>query len=164
MKVGAVSIRMKTKLLLLIWLTVMAIGCTQTPMIESKNVGSPVGTKNGDLPPKKHEKNKPLVQQKLASVLYRLTMAPEPEPFAKQHGLFFLNDKIKVYVYFTPDVPSSEIQRVVDAHHIQLEKRANDLVSAWVPVDRLVPLSKEAVVRIISPPKTLKKTDGKMDD
>jgi hypothetical protein len=158
------NLRMKTTLLCLIFLKVMSLGCTQTPSLASKSTGSSNKTNLGDLPSKSDEKNKPEVQQKLSSILYQLTNTSEPEPFAKQHGLSFFHDKVKVFIYFTPDAPRSEKDRVINAHDIQWEKQANDLASAWVPVDRLVALSKEPAIRFISPPKTLKKTDGKIDD
>ena len=154
----------KIKPLLLVLLAVMSLGCTQTPLMESKNVDSPNKTKLGIPPPKKGENNKPADQQKLTTILHQLTITSEPESFAKQYGLSFLRDKVKVFIYLTPDAPSSERQRVINAHDIQVEKQANDLVSAWISVDRLVPLTKEPVVRFISPPKILKKTDGIIDE
>ena len=155
---------MKMKSLAMILLTVLSLGCTQTPLLESKKVDSASETKAGTLPPKRDEKNKPKVQHKLAAVLYQLTNASEPEQFAKQQGLSFLNNKVKVFIYFTPESLSNMRKKVTETHHIQVEKASNDLVSAWVPVYRLIPLSKEPVIRFISPPKTLIKTNGKIDD
>ena len=155
---------MKMKSLSLILLTVLSLGCTQTPLIESKEVDSAEETKAGTLPPKRDEKNKPKVQHKLAAVLYQLTNTSEPEQFAKQISLPFLDNKVKVFIYFTPESLSDMRKKVTETHRIQVEKASNDLVSAWVPVDRLIPLSKEPVIRFISPPKTLIKTNGKIDD
>jgi hypothetical protein len=155
---------LKIKPLLLVLLAVMSLGCTQTPLMAPRNVDSPNTTKAGDLPPKRGENNKPAGQQKLTTILHQLTITSEPESFAKQHGLSFLRDKVKVFIYFTPDASSSERQRVINAHDIQVEKKANDLVSAWVSVNRLGPLTKEPVVRFISQPKILKKADGIIDE
>lgn len=155
---------LKIKPLLLVFLAVVSLGCTQTPLLESNNVDSPNKTKAGDLPPKRGEYNKPADQQKLTTILHQLTITSEPESFAKQQGLSFLHDKVKVFIYFTPDAPSSARQRAINAHDIQVEKQANDLVSAWVSVNRLIPLTKEPVVRFISQPKILKKTDGIIDE
>ncbi len=158
------SFRMKTTSLCLVLLTVMSLGCTQTPLIASKDADATNKTKSRNLPPKNDEKSQPAVQQKLAATLYQLTATSDPELSAKQHDLSFLNGKVKVFIYFTSNAPSSERHRLINAHDIQLEKQANDLASAWVHVDRLIPLSKEPAVRFIGPPKTLKKPDGKIDD
>ena len=158
------SLKMKIKSLLLILLAVLLLGCTQSTIKESKNVDSLNETKEGSLPFKRHEKNTPLEQLKLTSVLYDLTIASEPEQFARKHGISLLNDKVKVFIYFTPESLNSERKKVIETHHIQMEKQANDLARAWVPVKRLIPLSKEPAIRSISLPKTFIKTNRKSDE
>jgi hypothetical protein len=157
------SLKMKIKSLLLTLLAVLLLDCTQNTIKESKNVDSLNETKEGSLPTKKHEKNTPLEQLKLTSVLYDLAIASEPEQFAKKHGISLLNDKVRVFIYFTPESLNSERKKVIETHHIKVEKQSNGLARAWVPLNRLVPLSREPVIQFIRLPKTFIKTNGKSD-
>lgn len=155
---------MKIKIYITIFLAVMALGCTKNTVTDANDVDFPNETKGVSLPTEAHKKNEPMAQQKLSSILGDLADASVPEKFAKEHGISLLNNKVRVFIYFTPDTSSSEKKKVLKAHDIQVEKESHDLARAWVPVNRLILLSKEPIIQLIRLPKTLIKTNGKSDE
>jgi hypothetical protein len=94
-------------------------------------------------------------KQKLSSMLYELAIASDPEDFAKKHHIFLSEDRVKVYIFFDPDVLVSEKEMILNKFNIMIEKKSNGLVRALVPINRLIPLSKESVIRSIRLPDKL---------
>ncbi|UCD90117.1 MAG: hypothetical protein JSW04_01360, partial [Desulfobacterales bacterium] len=82
---NAMPCTMKIQSLALILAAALLLGCTQSTIKASKNINSPKENKKGALPATPPEKQPSLEHRKLPSVLYDLTVAPEPEPFAKQN-------------------------------------------------------------------------------
>lgn len=88
-------------------------------------------------------------------MLYELAIASDPEDFAKKHHIFLSEDRVKVYIFFDPDVLVSEKEMILNKFNIMIEKKSNGLVRALVPINRLIPLSKESVIRSIRLPDKL---------
>lgn len=94
-------------------------------------------------------------EQKLSSVLYELAVAPDPENFANKHQIPFHKNRTKVYIYFDPASPGPARQIIIKTYQLTVEKRSFDLFRAWVPVDRLIPLSNESIIQSIKLPSNL---------
>ena len=162
--VGTMPVGIKTKAYLLILLVVLSLGCAKNKTTDAKDTDVPNETKESPLPIEGHQKKAPLAPPKLASVLYDLAVASDPETFAAKHDIFLLNNSVKVFITFIPNASESKRKKVLRVHDIQIEKEFDDLARALVPVDRLIPLSKEPVIKAIGLPKTFIKTNGKNDE
>ena len=99
-----------------------------------------------DAVPAIHEGQKPPKELKLTSLLYELAIAPEPERFAREHGISLTNGKVRVFISFNPDSLRPERDRLAEHYTIVVEKKAGTLIRALVPVERLIALSKESVI------------------
>ena len=132
------------KSLLLILLPFLILGCMTTTEKYS-SVDTIVHEEKGPAPglPEGH---KPPKELKLTSILYELAIASETERFAKEHGISLANGKVRVFIFFNPDSSNSERDRLAENYTIVVEKKADTLVRALVPVDRLIALSKETVI------------------
>jgi hypothetical protein len=137
---------MNLKSILLIILAILFLGCLITTKKDSNAVSSMPeknedtfvdGIKVGHKPPK---------ELKLSSILYKLAVASEPEKFAKRHDVFLTEGKVRVFISFNPTSSNSERDKLTENYNFIVEKKSNDLLRALVPMDRLIPLSKEAVV------------------
>ncbi len=137
---------MNLKSLFLIILAILFLGCLITTKKDSNAVSSlpeknedtfADGIKVGHKPPK---------GLKLSSILYELAVAPEPEKFAKKHDIFLTKGKVRVFISFNPASSNSERDKLAENYNFMVEKKSNDILRALVPIDRLIPLSKESVV------------------
>lgn len=135
---------MKMKSLLLIILAILFLGCVTTTKKDSSVVSSLPEKK--DTLPGLNEEHKPPKELKLTSILYELAVAPEPENFAKEHAIFLAKGKVSVFISFNPASSNSEREKLAENYNIVVEKKSNDLLRAFVPIDRLIPLSKESVI------------------
>jgi len=135
---------MNLKSLHLIILAILFLGCLTIAKKDS-NAVSPLPEKNEDSfadgikegPPK---------GLKLSSLLYELAVAPEPEKFAKKHDIFLTTGKVRVFISVNPASSNSERDKLAENYIFIVEKKSNGLLRALVPIDRLIPLSKESVV------------------
>ena len=96
--------------------------------------------------PKAKEMSKPPIDLKLTSVLYELAITPDKEIFAKENGIFLSNGTVRVYISFDPAAPHSQRVKLVETYNMVVEKKSNNLFRALVPIDSLIPLSKESPV------------------
>jgi hypothetical protein len=96
--------------------------------------------------------------QKLSSMLYQLARSPDPDSFAKRHGILLDNHRVRVYIFLDPSAPEPKRIELVKSHNIVIEKRVSDMLRGLVPVDQLIPLSEEPAVRFIRLPDKLIKT------
>jgi len=95
---------------------------------------------------------KDMEKEKLQSILFELVTSDNKEKFAKEHDIFLYEGKVKVFILF--DQASSQLDRekVSEFHHIVIEKKSDNVARTLVPIDELIPLSKESVVSSISIP------------
>ncbi len=89
---------------------------------------------------------------KLSSILYQLAVAAEPEFFAKQHDIFLYKDRARVFIFFDPASSGPDREKIVEKYQLIVEKKSNDLLRALVPINALIPLSKESVIGSIKLP------------
>jgi hypothetical protein len=128
------------------------ISCNNDPAVHSlakteKNISAPGPNKVGDT-------NK----QKLSSMLYELAVSQEPDDFAKKHDIFLDRNRVRVYIFFEPSASHPVRTKILEDHNIMVEKSSNDLTRGLVPVDHLIFLSEEPVIRFIKLPDRLIKT------
>lgn len=97
-------------------------------------------------------------EHKLSSILYELAIAPDPEYFANQHHIPLNKKCTKAYIYFDPASSGPAREKIIEAYHLTVEKRSVDVLRAWVPVNRLIPLSNESIIQTIQLPSNLIKT------
>ena len=137
---------MNLKGFLLIILAFPSIGCSTTikndsdsdNLLSEKNDNTYAdGIMEGHKPPK---------EIKLSSILYDLAVDPEPEKFAKKHGIFLSEGKVRVFISFNPTSSNLERDTLAENYDFMVEKKSNDISRALVPLDRLIPLSKESAV------------------
>jgi hypothetical protein len=134
------------KSLLLIILAILFLGCLTTTKKDS-NAASAHPEKNEDtFADGIKEGHKPPKGLRLSSILYELAIAPGPEKFAKKHDIFLTNGKVRVFISFNPASSNSEREKLAESYHFMVEKKSNDILRALIPIDRLIPLSKESVV------------------
>ncbi len=89
---------------------------------------------------------------KLSSILYQLAVAAEPEFFAKQHDIFLYKDRARVFIFFDPASSGPDREKIVEKYQLIVEKKSIDLLRALVPINALIPLSKESVIGSIKLP------------
>ena len=134
------------KSFLLITLAILFLGCLTITKKDSNAVSS-LPEKNEDtFADGIKEGHKPPKGLKLSSILYELAVAPEPEKFAKKYDIFLTEGKVRVFISFNPASSNSERDKLAENYNFMVEKKSNDLLRALVPIDRLIPLSKESVV------------------
>ena len=135
---------MNLKSLHLIILAILFLGCLTITKKDSNAVSS--------LPEKNEDtfadgiKEGPPKGLKLSSILYELAVVSEPEKFAKKHDIFFTTGTVRVFISFNPASSNSERDKLAENYNFMVERKSNDLLRALVPIDRLIPLSKESVV------------------
>ncbi|MBW2575848.1 MAG: hypothetical protein JRC88_10250 [Deltaproteobacteria bacterium] len=150
--------------LFLIILAVILAGCV-TNSEKDLNVTKSVPEKKEKTLPKEFNKEHKLPEEiKLTSVLYELAVAPDPDIFAKERNIFLTKGLVKVYILFDPgssifERKKIERKKIIENHNITIEKKAGNLSRALVPVNRLIPLSKESVVQSIKLPNRLIKPE-----
>jgi hypothetical protein len=135
---------MKMKSLLVLILAFLLLDCVETTKKDSGVVSSL--PKKNDASLGVNDEHSPPKELKLTSMLYELAIAPEPEGFAKEHSLFLVNGKVRVFILFDPTSSNLERDKLAEDYNIVVEKKSNDIVRALVPIDRLIPLSKESVI------------------
>ena len=149
---------MDLKSLHLIIIAILFLGCLTITKKDSNAVSS--------LPEKNEDtfadeiKEGPPKGLKLSSILYELAVAPEPEKFAKKHDIFVTEGKVRVIISFNPTFSNLERDQLAENYNFLVEKKSNDILRALVPIDRLIPLSKESVVWSISLPNRAIKQGG----
>ena len=137
---------MNLKGFLLIILAIASVGCLTTIKKDSDAVG-PLSEKNDDTYADEiMEGHKPPKQLKLSSLLYDLAVDPEPEKFAKKHGIFLTDGRVRVFISFNPTSSNLERDTLSENYNFMVEKKSKDLSRALVPIDQLIPLSKESIV------------------
>jgi len=137
---------MNLKSLLLLILAILSVGCLTTTKKDS-NVVSPLSEKDDDTYADEiEERHKPPKGLTLSSILYDLAVAPEPEKFAKKHDIFLTKGKVRVFISFNPASSNSERDKLTENYNVMVEKKSENLSRALVPIDRLIPLSKESVI------------------
>jgi hypothetical protein len=95
-------------------------------------------------------------EQKLSSILYELAISQDHEYFAKQHDIELDNkDRVRVYILFEPTSSAPDRTKIIKDHKIIIEKSSADLTRGLVPVDHLISLSEEPVIRSIRLPDRL---------
>ena len=97
-------------------------------------------------------------KQKLSSMLYELAISQDPEYFSKMHNIFLDKDRVRVFIVFEPSASDPDRKKILEDHEITIEKSAADLTRGLVPVDHLISLSQEPVIRSIRLPDRLIKT------
>ena len=133
----------------------MLVGCA-TNLENDLNVTTSVSkNKENTLPEKLNKQHNPPGQLKLTSVLYELAVAPDPDCFAKQHHIFLVNGSVEVFIFFDHGSSIPEREEIIQNYNTVIQKTAGSLSRAWVPVNRLIPLSNESVIRSITLPKKL---------
>ena len=96
--------------------------------------------------------------QKLSSILYDLAVSPDPKYFAKKHDISLENNRVRVFIFFEPSSSDPDRKKILNDHGIIIEKSSADLTRGLVPVDHLISLSQEPVIRSIRLPDRLIKT------
>ena len=96
--------------------------------------------------------------QKLSSILYDLAISPDPEYFAKKHDISLENNRVRVFIFFEPSSSEPDRKKILNDQGIIIEKSSADLTRGLVPVDHLISLSQESVIRFIQLPDRLIKT------
>ena len=137
---------MNLKSFLMIILAIASLGCLTTIKADSGIVGFP-SDKNDDMYADEIMKgNKSPKELKLSSLLYDLAVDPEPEKFAKKHGIFLTEGKVRVFISFNPTASNLEMDTLAENYSFMIEKKSKDVSRALVPIDKLIPLSKESIV------------------
>ena len=132
--------------LFLIILAIASMGCSTTIKKNSDAVG-PLAEKSDDTYADGiMEGHKPPKELKLSSLLYDLAIDPEPEKFAKKHGIFLTEGSVRVYISFNPTPINLERDTLAENYNFMVEKKSNDILRALVPIDQLISLSKESAV------------------
>ena len=147
------------KRLFLIILAVILAGCVTNSEKDLNVTNSVTEKKENKLPKEFNKEHKPPEELKLTSVLYELAVAPDPDIFAKERNIILTKGLVKVYITFDPGSPIPEREEMIENHNITIEKKAGNLSRALVPVNRLIPLSKESVVQSIKLPNRLIKPE-----
>ena len=125
------------------------ISCNNDPVVHSltkteKNRSAAESKKIGDT------KN-----QKLSSMLHELAVSQGPYDFAKKHDIFLDRNRVRVFIFFEPSASTPDRKKILNDHGIIIEKSASDLIRGLVPVDHLISLSQEPVIRSIRLPDRL---------
>ena len=71
--------------------------------------------------------NKPPKELKLSSLLYDLAVDPEPEKFAKKHGIFLTEGKVRVFISFNPASSNLERDTLAENYNFRVEKKSKDI-------------------------------------
>ena len=136
---------------LFIFLFGCLISCNNNPAVHSltkteKNTSAAGANKIGDTK-----------GQKLSSMLYELATSPDPYDFAKKHAIFLDKNRVRVFIVFEPSSSDPDRTKIIKDHKIIIEKSSADLTRGLVPVDHLISLSQEPVIRSIRLPDKLLK-------
>ena len=103
-------------------------------------------------------KNSDTNGQKLSSIIYDLAISPDPEYFAKKHDISLEDNRVRVFIFFEPSSSDPDRKKILNDHGIIIEKSSADLTRGLVPVDHLISLSQEPIIRFIKLPDKLIKT------
>ena len=151
---------MNMKSLLLVIAAILLIGYFITTG-KASNGGEPLAGQNENLFGTGMKlRHKPPKGLKLSSILYELAASSEPEKFAKEHGIFMGEGKVRVFVSFNPASSDSEINKLTESYNFVIEKKSSNLLRALVPIDKLIPLSKDSAVWSIRLPDRAIKQGG----
>jgi len=148
---------MTMKSLFLIILAVLSSGCLTTTKTNSNAANAHPKKNEYTFPDDIKKGHKPPKGLKLSSILYELAVASEPEKFAKKHDIFVIEGEVRVFISFDPASSSSERGKLAENYNFTVEKKSDDLSRALVPIDRLIPLSKESAIWSILLPDRAKK-------
>ncbi len=122
------------------------MGCVTNGKKDTGLVGSAAKEKEETFSQPLEEVHKPPKGIKLTSILYELAVSPEPKSFARKHDIYLDKDKVKVFISFNPVSSNSERDKLGENYNMVVEKKSNDLLRVLVPIDGLIPLSKESIV------------------
>jgi hypothetical protein len=61
-------------------------------------------------------------------------------------------DRARVFIFFDPASSGPDREKIVEKYQLIVEKKSNDLLRALVPINALIPLSKESVIGSIKLP------------
>lgn len=134
------------KKLLLIILTILLLDCVTTAKNDRNVIHYLPEKKEDTLTGEFKAKRKPPRELKLTSILYELAIASEPEDFAKEHDIFLSNGRVRVFIFFNPASSKSEREKIFENYKLVFEKKSNALLRALVPIDGLIPMSKESII------------------
>jgi len=137
--------------LLIIW-AIASLGCSGTIKNEYDAVGSSSEKNDGTYAGEIKKENKPPKELKLSSLLYNLAVDPEPENFAKKHGIFLTEGKVRVFISFNPASSNLERDMLSENYNFMVEKKSKDISRAVIPIEKLIPLSKESALWSVRPP------------
>lgn len=140
------------KRLLLMILAILLLDCVTTAKNDRNVIHYLPEKKEDTLTGEFKAKRKPPRELKLTSILYELAIASEPENFAKEHDIFLSNGRVRVFIFFDPASSRSEREKIVENYKLVFEKKSNALLRALVPIDGLIPMSKESVIWLIRLP------------
>jgi hypothetical protein len=145
---------MKKRILIFFFILILGllISCSNAPAAHSFKKTESQTTPEGS---KQIAKSK---NPKLASPLYELALSPDPEIFAKQHNILLEDHRVRVYIFLEPSTSKLETTKRLKARDIIIEKWSTDMLRVLAPIDQLIPLSEEPVVRFIRLPDKLIKT------
>ncbi|HJH26701.1 MAG TPA: hypothetical protein C5S37_08000, partial [Methanophagales archaeon] len=89
--------------------------------------------------------------EKIESVLYQLMKAQKRDDFAEAHGLYLIDDKVRVVI----ELNNTEVlnrEKIIKRYDGTMETYHENLVQALVPVDNLIPLSENPSVIYVRTP------------
>jgi len=89
---------------------------------------------------------------KLASVLVELAAAPDRAGFAESRRILLREDRVSVIVFMSASSTDLDRKRLVEKYGVIVEKAADGLMRARVPVGALIGLSGEAAVSFVDLP------------
>jgi hypothetical protein len=128
-------------------LPVLLLGCSTNAQKDHDVAGGVAEKKKGFV-----EKVKAPEGLKLSSILYELAVAADPEIFAKQHDISLYKGQARVFIFFDPASSGSDREKIVEKYQLIVEKKSNDLLRTLVPINKLIPLSRESVIGSITLP------------
>lgn len=138
---------MKIKKLAWTILPVLLIGCSTNAQTNDNPFNAKHENKKGF-----EKKLKQPEGLKLSSTLYGLSVAPDPKIFAKEHDIFLSEDRARVFIFFDPASSGPDREKIFEKYKVILEKKSNEPARVLVPINALIPLSKEPVIGLIKLP------------
>ncbi len=89
---------------------------------------------------------------KLSPVLHELATTSDRTGFAASRGIALAEGRVRVYVFLAASATDRDRARLAATHGVTVEKAANGLMRARVPVDSLIDLSRDPAVSFVDIP------------
>jgi len=89
---------------------------------------------------------------KLASVLRELATASDRRGYAESRRILIPDGRVRVMLFLSASATDLDRERLVEKYGVIVEKTANGLMRARVPVDALIDLSGEPAVSFVDLP------------